>query len=324
MRSWSRLLTSIVICLFASWAVAGNEQFGIHVHHPERLTWIDIGSAWWRLWDTRDTWANVQPTKGQFDWHSLDEHVNWAEKHRLQLVYVLGNTPSWASSRPAESSAFNLGNAAPPGHMDDWRQYVRSVATRYRGRIKYFEVWNEPDFPKFFSSDSASYVALLVEAAKQIKAIDPEAKILAPATTGIADLNFVQEVLRTAGNTIDIVTLHGYTPNVDRGKPWLPPEALGDRLVELKRIMRRYAVGKPIWNSETGYPVSEMARIAGKEKSDTTMATYLVRSIAVNFAFGVEKVFWYAWDNSFHGSMLLAGLRPIAVPLSGRTRYLRG
>ena len=44
--------------------------------------------------------------------------------------------------------------------LDAWREYVRTVADRYRGRIRYWEVWNEPDLGGFNQMSLEEYVQL--------------------------------------------------------------------------------------------------------------------------------------------------------------------
>ena len=303
-------LPAVVILIYSfcmNWGVAAaNDQFGIHIHYPEKLEWSDIGAGWWRLWDTHDTWALIEGSKGTYDWSSLDNHVKWAQLHNLKIVYVLAMTPQWASSRPLERSAYANGNAAPPKNIEDWGNYVRSVAARYKGRISHYEIWNETDFPSFYSGSIDQYVDMLKEARKQIKAIDPTAVILTPSVTGLDDLDFFERLFPKIVNSVDVISFHGYTPNSDHSKVWFPPEEVASRIKRIQEIMANNHVNIPIWNTETGYPVQIINRVAGNFGSPArVMTAYLIRSYAVNFALNVDKVFWYALDNPINGSMLL-------------------
>src|SRR5262249_22000942 len=51
-------------------------------------------------------------------------------------------------------------------------------------------------------------------------------------------------------------------------------------------------VHKPLWNTEAGWgPPSKFS-------SEQEEAAFVVRTLLLNAAAGVERVYWYAWDNS--------------------------
>ena len=37
-----------------------------------------------------------------------------------------------------------IGTYAPPDDLADWGDYVHAVVSRYRGRVRYYQLWNEP------------------------------------------------------------------------------------------------------------------------------------------------------------------------------------
>jgi hypothetical protein len=64
--------------------------------------------------------------------------------------------------------------------MTDWTNFVSQVVQRSNGRIKYWEIWNEPDNSDFWSGMNAQLVALAQSAYSIIKSADPSSKILLP------------------------------------------------------------------------------------------------------------------------------------------------
>ena len=88
--------------------------------------------------------ARSEPGKGQWHFENLDRSVALAEAHHASVLLTLGLTPRWASLAPKENVGYVSGYAAEPKDIEDWRVFVRTVATRYQGRIHAYEIWNEP------------------------------------------------------------------------------------------------------------------------------------------------------------------------------------
>src|SRR5436853_4583600 len=98
-----------------------ESYFGLHIHRavptarfPVPCAWPDIGFQGWRLWDSAVSWPALEPSRGQWSFGTLDSIVALAEQHQAEILLPLGLSPSWASIRPQEISAYAPGNAAPP------------------------------------------------------------------------------------------------------------------------------------------------------------------------------------------------------------------
>jgi hypothetical protein len=89
---------------------------------------------------------------------------------------------------------FRIGRGAgaagePPADLDKWAQIVRHVVLHYnakwargfRDRIRYWEIWNEPDSKQFWSGTAADYYRLYDKTARAIQAADPDAQVGGPA-----------------------------------------------------------------------------------------------------------------------------------------------
>src|SRR5436309_748805 len=111
-----------------------QDYFGLHIHRAATTTkWPEIPFGSWRLWDSRTTWLALQPTPDTWRFQILDSIVALAERHHVKLLLTLGLTPQWASRRPTEPSPYQPGASAPPRDLALWREYVRTVALRYKG-----------------------------------------------------------------------------------------------------------------------------------------------------------------------------------------------
>ena len=75
------------------------EYFGLHIHHLGKGTnWPEPGPGSLRAWDARVTWADVQPSRDQFDFSRLDLYVQTARQKGVPVLLPLAHSPRWASS----------------------------------------------------------------------------------------------------------------------------------------------------------------------------------------------------------------------------------
>jgi hypothetical protein len=123
-----------------------NSYFGLHVPLSERYVRIGlaVGSKWTRLHDTSMVakWADAEPQPGQFRFR--DEAVTLTRRLGMQILGMLDGAPRWAGTKPREGywGIWHIPDA--PGAPDAWEAYCARVAEHYKGRIDYWEVWNEP------------------------------------------------------------------------------------------------------------------------------------------------------------------------------------
>lgn len=288
------MLTIFSLMIFAldmSYANANIEPipenfFGMHVQHLSSSGWPSIKFKSIRLWDSGVRWDIIEKENNVFDFKTLDAYVRAAVEHNVDVLYTLGMTPTWASSRPNELSVYGkLGISAEPADIELWKRYIRKIVERYKGKIKYYEVWNEPAAKGFFSGDILTLIKMTQEAHAIIKSVNPTAKIVCPPST--AEKNgaaWLDEFLRLGGGDyVDIIGYHFYVP----GKPELMVKVIR----HIKNIMKKHNIVKPIWNTETGWSRKVII-------PNGASAAYVARSYIINWSEGVERFFWYSWDNN--------------------------
>ncbi len=247
------------------------------------------------------TWGALEPSRGQYDWSPLDFWVQQTQSHGVQFDYVFLNVPAWTSARPAEPCAGNrIGCAAPP-RLDDWDDFVRALATRYKGRISSYEMWNEPNASGYWTGTPQQMVELASHAYAIIKSIDPAAIVTTPAasSTGwpLAHDAWMDRYLAAGGGKYaDVVAWHGYSGRNDR--PALPPEELPDQIRALRLVLDKYHLGHmPIWNTEGGWGKDDQL------PDENAQASFLMRWYLLQFTHGVARAYWYQWDNPNWGTL---------------------
>lgn len=318
-----------------------RSYFGMHLNHLD-TAWPNVGRAIGsvRIWDAAGSadgsipgaqWSEINGTEGAYDWRGLDARLATATAKGATVLYTLGGrTPQWASAKPTAPSPYGPGQCAPPASDAQWDDWVRTIATRYKGRIRLWEIWNEADLADFYCGTPERLAGLAQRAYAILKQVDPANRVLSPGFSGAAGPGYLDRFLALGGGRYaDIIAYHFYVG--------LPEEAVGGRLTNLRTVLARYRLaGKPLWNTEQGW-----IEIPGPAPlPDAVGAAYVARSYLLNWAFGLARFYYYTWDNQWNRfpftradgiTPTLAGLayREVAGWMTGRvmesfTRDARG
>lgn len=141
----------------------------------------DGGFNWVKQWFS---WQDIEGSgKGHYDWSVTDRIVDQVEQHGLKLIVRISQDPD----RP-----FWAGN--PPENAGHFADFLAAVASRYRGRIEAYQIWNEPNLAREWGGkrpDPAGYARMLKMAYSAIKAIDPNALVV---TAGMAPTGTDSEI----------------------------------------------------------------------------------------------------------------------------------
>ena len=197
-------------------------------------------------------------------WEKYDNIVDLAEQYDLEIVPRLSNPPAWT-----RALTNTIGTYAPPDDLVDWGDYVYAVVSRYQGRIRYYQLWNEPNiYPEWGEQpvDPEGYTQLLCEGYRRAKEADPDLIIisgaLAPTVSlhpgpgpalGLSDFVFLQRMYDAgAADCFDILAVNDYMlwsgPTDHRMQPLNINFA---RPIYIRDIMVANGdATKPIWISE--------------------------------------------------------------------------
>jgi polysaccharide biosynthesis protein PslG len=287
-------LMSICCVLLATMGATGAEiksPYGVlltqvdHTTPPARLeAMMDsvqrANAAWVRV---DFFWYSVEWNRGEVNWRYFDTVVSLARARGLRVIATLWGTPQWAASDGVFS--YGVPNAAA------WETFVSSVATRYRGQVDVWEIWNEPDARFFWRGSPAQYAQTLAAAYTRIKAADPNAMVaLGGLAQGGGDLvgDFLQQILgnasHPAGRHIDFHNIH---------TNFRSPSAIAAQIANNAAILSRFGVSKRMIATEASY-TSETAHqtVSGYGGGQDGQARYLVDAYSAMLRDGLAIAVW--------------------------------
>lgn len=268
----------------------GMSSIGVAAWTP----WPAVPFATLRMWNTGTRWNQVETSRGAYNWSKMDSVVNLARSKGADVIYTFGGTPRWASSQPNESCLYGSGSCAPPYSMNDWTNYVTAVAERYKGKIKYYELWNEPNDSHYYSGPLSTLATMAQYAYNAIKAVDPSAQVLTPCPTWSSSgspYSWMDRYLSTgAGAWADGVAYHAYPGSS-------PAEFIINSVTGMRNAMANHGISKPLYITEAGWGLN--SSLSDQDKQANFMARYLILA----WAKSVTKVVWYAYDDQNWGTL---------------------
>lgn len=153
------------------------------------------------------------------------------------------------------------GNVTPPKDLAAWGELVERLARHWVERYGaaevrrwFFEVWNEPNLPEFWTGTQSDYFALYRATAEALKRVDADLRVGGPATAQNAWIEETVAFCEREGLPLDFVSTHHY-PTDAFGTP---EDDTWDQLAKSRRgVLReqaldaaRRAAGRPLYYTE--------------------------------------------------------------------------
>ncbi len=276
-------------------------------------------------------WADIETRQGMLAWGELDDAVNTARASGLRVVLVLFATPRWASAATgAELNDPSIYSRQPPQRLADWEAFVTAAASRYRDRVRDWQIWSARGLP-LFRGTTSQYIALLRSARVIIKDADPAARVILSTPYGM-DLVDLRGLLTQAAEDFDVISLapRGISPDallrplavlrerVLATSPkllWLEwdPHSYGLRdswpgqLVKLQAISKALGIDQLFWTADataiTQVVLGSLATRIGRRP----YAGYVTRQRALVLVFGGRDPAAVAWSGVGDATVTVEG-----------------
>lgn len=301
-----------------------KSYFGMHVNnalpqnkHPynskECPLFTDLGYGTIRFWDAYVVHRLVNTAQGVHDWVALDYRVNAAKAAGLKIIYTFGAPPDWATVTPGPYPNYNPN---PVTQLSYLTNFATALATRYKGRIDYYEIYNEVDSSGSWVGSISEMITIGQALYIAVKTADPACLVMSPNTiswgalNGVAGLGYLDQYLKGAADYCDLISMHCYTDPTQ-------PESYYELARAYITLSSRYG-GKPVVCSETGvlsyydntgvivkplnHPLIERDNYI---MSQDQGASWVARMLLMGWLGGLDMLCYYLLDNT-NGTMAIA------------------
>lgn len=320
---------------------APQSAFGQHLRPAKRHIVMAkaLGNNWARLHNDGahiTDWADLEPKPGEWHW-SDDDLQRYIDGH-LSVLGQFSTAPKWASyldDTGIESDGGYFGKYFLPKDPAQFANYVTTLATRYKGKISAYEVWNEPWQVRWFGvkyleedgrrkivsppDAEARYADLCKTAFQAAKAVDPAITIIGlnstttekgrPGPDGIVDGKSWSAGFLKAGGLrwCDAVSYHTYDADANGFPGDAATRGIQTALGPNDLFPR---IAKPAWMSEGSSTVGGRIRfglykhiLPYRNPEDVqALAESVLRYDLSLLANGIEKIFLYSMGDFEQGS----------------------
>ncbi|MCG8453290.1 MAG: hypothetical protein MI717_08930 [Spirochaetales bacterium] len=274
-------LTALQEAAFAQWPEFGMcHALASASSSPELLQSLGI------QWAREDfPWARIEAKQGEWNFAYTDELCDKADEAGVQILAILCYDTPWIHDAP------NPPRFVPQEKLHHWLEYVEQTVRRYKNRVGAFEIWNEPNFPRFWQGKNQDFFALTKATVERIHSIDPTVKVVVGGLMFhpiLGAYGYLENLFKSGALAqADALSIHPYG---------LTPESTSRRLRAAKRIMKKYQFQGELWVTEIGFPTGgAYPHAISPEKG----GDYALKTMALYGEKGADAVFWYALSDSF-------------------------
>jgi hypothetical protein len=240
-------------------------------------------------------WAKCEKTRGVYDFAWIDAVAADAAAQGLELWLEV----SYGNPLYPGGGTTGLGGGIPTSEeaLAAWDKWVEACARRYAGKVREWEIWNEPNGNRRHTP--VLVADFNVRTARVIKKADPAAKIAGLALAGTDAKYFDGFVKRIAEQeALGLFTwfsFHGYPRN---------PDDLYGSVGQMKRALEKYPCAVRLRQGESGCP-SELQNglaLRGYPWSELMQAKWDLRRMMGDLGRDLESSVFAAMDMIYAGS----------------------
>jgi hypothetical protein len=308
-------LVALLVCAPAAGAATRGIELGFFdtANFTSDPVWLDraesLGAGVVRV---SVSWPGVAPTKPTdptnpndpvYRWEATDRFVAAAAARGMIVLLSVEQAPAWAEAR-GRPRRVRQGTWRP--NVKALGRFMEAVARRYSGRVRYFQVWNEPNLDHYLAPqwrrvkgrwrpDAAPrYRRMLNASHAAIRRVSSHNRLVTGGTAPYGDpikggrrtmpVRFWRTVLRKRVR-FDVLAHHPYGVGSPRRKALNRDDVAVPDLGKLRRLTK-----KPLWVTEISW---DSNRPDPEGVPELTHARWLADSFFVLWKSGVRAVTWF-------------------------------
>jgi hypothetical protein len=198
-------------------------------------------------------WAKTEKVKGTYDFAWLDTIVDDARGRGLNILLET----DYGNPIYEGGGGFDLAGGFPTSEegLAAWDRWVEALARHFKGRVRDWAMWNEPDINK--KHKAADIAVFNIRTAEIVKRVIPDARIagLSLASSSPKLLDSCLKVLAERGK-VDLFhwfIYHGYEFN---------PDTSYQKVEQLKETLAKYSLKAKMRQGENGCPSETATKFA--------------------------------------------------------------
>lgn len=281
-------------------------EFGVvdHLYYTDHERTLQLtrnaGFDWVRQQVVWRDMEMIEP-EAKYVWDQLDPIVNAVDAYDLKLLISVVQAPAFYNpdgGLPQEPAALG--------------RFVQAMAERYGDKVDAYEIWNEQNLAhetggRITPDDAGHYVDILIECYTRIKAVNPNAYVLAgaPSSTGVtqedvalSDLDYYKamytykngivrdyfdaQAVHPGGSANPPETLWPDNPSTAQG--WTDHSTFYFRHIEnVRNVMEEYGMGDhQMWITEYGWATENvtLGYEFGNQVSFEQQAEYITGAVS--------------------------------------------
>ena len=239
-------------------------------------------------------WAKTEKVKGAYDFGWLDTIIDDARGRGLNIlletdygnpIYEGGGGWDLAGGFPTSAAA-----------LAAWDHWVEAMATRYKGKVRDWAMWNEPDINK--QHKPADIAAFNIRTAEIIRRVIPDSRIaglsLASSSPKLFESCLKELAEKGKVDLFHWFIYHGYAMN---------PDSSYQNVEELKKTLAEYSKKARMRQGENGCP-SELATkfaLSNHPWTESSQAKWDLRRMLGDLGHDVESAVFTICDFNHTG-----------------------
>ena len=260
-------------------------------------------------------WSILEPQRNSFSLQyleRLDRFMSLAADAGFDILLYFHSTPEWQSTESPSAPFYGLvpNDAYPPKDFDLYSERAAMLVERYRGVVKMFSVWNEPNSPGFWApavderKEVDLYGALQEKTYTRLKRQYPDVAVLSAGMAYFSELHplrfpgspYMFDLLHDAGSLefVDAVAHHPYFHRPEGNEGDGNPYDFVETALERNATLRSWGVGEIYatefgWSTYTGPEVEEQPYLMGSVQQ----GDYIVRRLLLLVSAGYSGAFLF-------------------------------